>query len=167
MGVILSKVKINISHLRLYIKKNRLLQSELADKLNISKQRVNQFFTTSAMVTTKTIERIASVLNVDASELIKKSYKPISKKRIQKDIIKYLKQQNYWYTQYTSNVYATSGISNIIACQPATGKFVGITIKRPECSATKIQRAFIAEILKLGGIAFVATSVEDVKKYLT
>lgn len=119
------------------------------------------------MVTTKTIERIALILDVNPSQLIKKSYKPISKKQIQKDIIKYLKQQDYWYTKYTSNVYATSGISNIISCQPATGKFVGITIKHPGCSATKIQRAFIAEILKLGGIAFVATSVEDVKKHLT
>ncbi len=162
----MGRVIINIRNLRLYTNKNNLTQSELATKMGVSRQRINQFFNSDIIVTHNTIEKIALILKIDASKIIQKNYEPVSEKKIQKSILDYLKQRGYWCIKFIPSRFSTSGISDIIACQPDTGKFVGIEVKRHGCSATKIQQLFLSTISNLGGIAFVAMSVDDVKKQI-
>lgn len=59
-----------------------------------------------------------------------------------------------------------AGIPDLIGCYK--GRFVGIEVKTPEnkAGATKLQMWFIRQIIKAGGIAFVARSWETVESEL-
>jgi len=46
------------------------------------------------------------------------------------------------------------------------GKFIGIEVKRPGETATKLQEHNIANIFVSGGSAIVARDVEDVKAFI-
>ncbi len=59
-----------------------------------------------------------------------------------------------------------AGLPDIIGVQKKTGRLVGIEVKRPGNRPTDIQRRVLDELTKYGALAFVATSIEDVKKYL-
>ncbi len=54
------------------------------------------------------------------------------------------------------------GVSDIIGCQRVTGRFIAIEVKRPGGKATPEQQEFLDSVTRAGGIAFVATSVDDV-----
>lgn len=54
------------------------------------------------------------------------------------------------------------GISDIIALKD--GKFYAIECKRPGQKPTIYQEDFIKQVQQHGGIGFVATSIDDVKK---
>lgn len=64
----------------------------------------------------------------------------------------------------STNPYAIKGTSDILGIWP-NGRLIAIEVKRPgnENGATVEQLAFIAKINRLGGLAFVATSVEKVR----
>lgn len=61
--------------------------------------------------------------------------------------------------------YSGKGSADILCC--IGGWFVAIEVKRPEGSVTSLdQYKFLDEIRNAGGIAFVAKSVDDVKRML-
>lgn len=61
--------------------------------------------------------------------------------------------------------YAINGVSDILGVY--NGKFVAIEVKKPSNKKrTTEQSAFIEVVIKNGGIAFYATSIEDVKQGL-
>jgi hypothetical protein len=56
----------------------------------------------------------------------------------------------------------TRGVSDIIGCIPKTGRFLAIEVKRPGGKPTSEQKQFIDTINDAGGLAFVASSIDDV-----
>ena len=61
--------------------------------------------------------------------------------------------------------HSGKGSTDIIGC--FRGRFIGIEVKRPKnFKLSDDQKAFIDKINMSGGIAFVAKSIEDVKKAL-
>jgi penicillin-binding protein-related factor A (putative recombinase) len=62
------------------------------------------------------------------------------------------------------SIFTPKGISDILGIYKT--KMVAIEVKRPKCYATKEQKIFLKQIQDLGGIAFVARSVEDVQREL-
>ena len=82
---------------------------------------------------------------------------------IQKDILDFLRSIGYLaIKQNNIGIYARAGVPDIIACSNE-GKFIGIEVKRPGQKPKPIQDAFLDAINKIGGVAFCATSVDDVK----
>ena len=83
-------------------------------------------------------------------------------KRIENSIKHWLETNNCWLikVQGGSNNPST-GVPDILACYK--GRFIGIEVKTPTGRLTKIQQYHIDQINKSGGIAFVATSIEDVR----
>lgn len=65
----------------------------------------------------------------------------------------------------TKNKYAINGVSDILGV--FKGKFLAIEVKRPQNKERPLdQKLFIDHINRNGGLAFFATSVEDVKREL-
>ncbi|QGH73013.1 MAG: VRR-NUC protein [Siphoviridae sp. ctCJE6] len=67
-----------------------------------------------------------------------------------------------WF--YKSSDRFNKGIPDIIMC--LRGRFVAIEIKRPCEKPTRIQEINILQINQSGGVAFVATSVDQVMSVL-
>lgn len=59
------------------------------------------------------------------------------------------------------------GMADICAVQPRSGRFVAIECKRVGGEATERQRAFLTEIERVGGIAVVVHSVDELREALT
>ena len=100
----------------------------------------------------------------------------ILEKDIQKAILDYLIYRNItaWRTNsgmsfrtYKDKVFvqrmAPKGTSDIIGILN-DGRFLAIEVKRPGKKATEEQQKFIDMINKKGGLAFVATSIDDVSE---
>jgi len=88
----------------------------------------------------------------------------VTEQQIQKQISKYLTSIGaYTFVTISTN---RSGVPDIIACH--NGVFYGIEVKKPNTvhTTTPIQQYNIDAIIQSGGTAFVATSVEDVKRFL-
>ncbi len=85
---------------------------------------------------------------------------------IQKAICNYLTSLgNTIATVYTAaGIYSRKGVPDIFAC--LKGRYLQIEVKRPGEKPTKVQEAFMEGINSCGGIAFYATSVQDVKDKL-
>ena len=58
-------------------------------------------------------------------------------------------------------IYAKAGVSDIIAC--IKGRFVAIEVKRPGQKPSALQVNFINAINSIGGLAFWADSLDEVK----
>ena len=110
-----------------------------------------------------------------------KALKPALEKDIEKAILQYLEfllscfawksvTAGYFDTKTKSfkkqrNKYAINGVSDILGVYQS--RFLAIEVKRPgNNKRTKEQDSFIQMIKSQGGIAFYATSIEDVKKGL-
>ena len=61
-------------------------------------------------------------------------------------------------------IYAKAGVSDILAC--IKGRFVAIEVKRPGNKPTAVQLQFIKAINNIGGLAFWANNLQDVKDKL-
>lgn len=61
-------------------------------------------------------------------------------------------------------IYAKAGVSDILAC--IKGRFVAIEVKRPGNKPTAVQLQFIKAINNIGGLAFWADNLQDVKDKL-
>ena len=61
-------------------------------------------------------------------------------------------------------MFSKAGTPDVVAC--VNGRFVAIEVKRPKGVVSKLQKAQIKLIRQSGGIAFVAYSLEDVKREL-
>ena len=61
-------------------------------------------------------------------------------------------------------IYAKAGVSDILAC--VKGRFVAIEVKRPGKKPSPLQENFINAINTIGGLAFWADNLQDVKDKL-
>ena len=82
---------------------------------------------------------------------------------LQRDAVKLLESMGYWVVRAIHN--SKSGIMDLICCAP-DGKFVGIELKVGKNTPSALQAMAIEEVLKRGGTAFVAWSLEDIKEGL-
>ena len=89
-------------------------------------------------------------------------------KEIVKQIIRALKSEGVgWCVKVHGGPYQASGIPDILAIAPATGRLVGIEVKRPGVGRlTELQAAQIQKINDAGGVAGVAYGTEDALNYL-
>ena len=85
---------------------------------------------------------------------------------IQGDIIKYLEARGHIAVRVARS--NKSGIPDLIVCLRPSGRFVGIEVKRPEDNnPSALQTRQLRRITAAGGLAIIATGVEDVRKLLT
>lgn len=61
--------------------------------------------------------------------------------------------------------FTLKGVSDIVGVLP-DGKFLAIEVKSKTGSASMEQKAFIAKIISMNGMALIARSIEDVKNEL-
>ena len=61
-------------------------------------------------------------------------------------------------------IYAKAGVSDILAC--IKGRFVAIEVKRPGKKPTDLQERFLDVVNTIGGFAFWADSLQEVKDKL-
>ena len=61
-------------------------------------------------------------------------------------------------------IYAKAGVSDILAC--IKGRFVAIEVKKPGNKPSKLQENFIDGVNSIGGLAFWADNLKDVKDKL-
>lgn len=93
---------------------------------------------------------------------------------IQKGILDYLKLKKHLVFKhrnvgifkqntgkYIPLAAGEKGISDILGCTPQ-GKFLAIEVKQPKGRPTPDQLAFIERVNTLGGIGFIAYSLDDV-----
>jgi Holliday junction resolvase-like predicted endonuclease len=83
----------------------------------------------------------------------------MSEAKLQTKVLKWLKDNNYWAIKTV--VCNKNGVMDIIACAP-TGRFVGIELKYGDNKASPLQLHHISEVVKRGGIAFVAWDLETI-----
>lgn len=82
--------------------------------------------------------------------------------KIQKQVQSYLKSIGAYCFKVHGSIYMRAGIPDINCCYK--GLYIAIETKDYGNTASELQLAHIRQITKAGGIAFVAYSVEDVKK---
>lgn len=90
--------------------------------------------------------------------------KPPLEKVIVGQIVKALKAYGVgWVWKTHGNPYQTSGVPDILCIAPSTGRFVGIEVKRPDGygKATPLQLRQLENIREAGGVAGIATSVDE------
>jgi hypothetical protein len=82
-------------------------------------------------------------------------------------IMRALKERGVWAVKTHGGQYQVSGLPDIIAIAPGTGRFLGIEVKRPGVGRlTDLQKITLSRINEHGGIAGVAYSVEDALQLL-
>lgn len=89
----------------------------------------------------------------------------LPEKKVENQIKKYLLSLNAYFIKTVGGSVA-AGTPDIIAC--VNGFFVGIEVKRPEGGkVSELQKNHLKRIVQSGGFAFIATSKEEVKDYLS
>ena len=89
-----------------------------------------------------------------------KDIKELKEKAVENKRKKWLKDKGYWFFKVHGSIFQPSGIPDILAC--IDGKFVAIEVKRTKGGVVSaLQKAQIAKIKENGGIAGVATSMEE------
>lgn len=84
---------------------------------------------------------------------------------IQDKIMDYIKSIGGLPVKFNNiGIYAKAGVSDILAC--IRGRFVAIEVKRPGNKPSALQDNFINAINSIGGFAFWADNLEDVKDKL-
>lgn len=84
---------------------------------------------------------------------------------IQDKIMDYIKSIGGLPVKFNNiGIYAKAGVSDILAC--IRGRFVAIEVKRPGQKPSALQVNFINAINSIGGLAFWADNLEDVKDKL-
>ena len=81
-------------------------------------------------------------------------------KQVENQIKKWLEQNNYWYFKVHGGPFQKTGVPDIIACM--NGRFVAIEVKRSDGGiVSELQKAQIQKIKDSGGVAGVASSIEE------
>lgn len=89
-----------------------------------------------------------------------KDIKELKEKAVENKIKKWLKDKGYWFFKVHGSIFQPSGIPDILAC--IDGKFVAIEVKRTKGGVVSpLQKAQIQKIKENGGIAGVASSIEE------
>ena len=70
-----------------------------------------------------------------------------------------LREPGVWFVKYSPGDYGTAGVPDLLICY--WGRFVGMEVKQPGQRPTKIQQHTLDAIAGAGGIAIVATSVDE------
>lgn len=84
-------------------------------------------------------------------------------KKIENNIKKYLDSIGAYYVKIHGSAFMPSGTPDILAC--FNRRFIGIEVKKKDGGVVSdLQKHKIKQIKKAGGIAFVADSVEEVKR---
>lgn len=86
----------------------------------------------------------------------------MKEKTVENQIKRYLDRLGVWYMKVHGSAFQKAGVPDLIAC--IGGRFVGIEVKRPGGRVSPLQKLNIEEIQQSGGVAFVAYSVEDVRR---
>lgn len=86
----------------------------------------------------------------------------MNEKTVENQIKRYLDRLGVWYMKVHGSAFQKAGVPDLIAC--IGGRFVGIEVKRPGGRVSPLQKLNIEEIQRSGGVAFVAYSVEDVRR---
>ena len=82
-------------------------------------------------------------------------------------IMRAFKLRGVWAVKTHGGPYQASGLPDILAVAPETGRFLGIEVKRPGVGRlTELQKATLSRINAAGGVAGVAYSVEDALELL-
>jgi len=87
----------------------------------------------------------------------------VSESKVQSKILKWLKANKFWV--FKTILCNRNGIPDIVGCTPK-GRFFAIEVKYGANKPSKLQEWNIAEIQKVGGIAFVAWDLETVQTTL-
>jgi VRR-NUC domain-containing protein len=87
----------------------------------------------------------------------------MTEKQLVKEIKEYLKGIGFFFKTH-GGPYQMAGVSDLIGCVPPVGRFMAIEVKLPGKKLTRIQEVFLDDIRKAGGVAIMATSVDDVKR---
>lgn len=86
-------------------------------------------------------------------------------KLVENKIKDYLDSIGSYYIKTHGSMFSKAGTPDIIAC--INGRFVAIEVKRAEGGeVSALQKAKIKLIQQAGGIAFVASSLEETKRHL-
>ena len=89
----------------------------------------------------------------------------IKEQNIQTSIMNYISSIGGLPVKFNNmGIYAKAGVSDILAC--IKGRFVAIEVKRPGNKPTSVQMQFINAINSIGGLAFWADNLQDVKDKL-
>jgi Holliday junction resolvase len=88
----------------------------------------------------------------------------VLEKKIERQIKSYLDRRGVWYLKVHGGAFQPAGVPDILCC--VNGRFVAIEVKRPGGIISPLQKFNIEHIHTSGGHAFVAYSVEDVKREL-
>lgn len=88
----------------------------------------------------------------------------MKEKTIERQIRNYLDKIGAWHIKTHGNMFSRAGTPDIVAC--LNGRFVAIEVKRPKGVISELQKANIELIKRAGGVAFIAYSVEEVKRVL-
>lgn len=84
---------------------------------------------------------------------------------IQDKIMDYIKSIGGLPVKFNNiGIYAKAGVSDILAC--IRGRFVAIEVKKPGNKPSALQENFISAINSIGGFAFWADNLQDVKDKL-
>lgn len=88
---------------------------------------------------------------------------PPLEKVIVGQIVRALKAQGVmWCIKTHGGAFQGSGLPDILAIAPATGRLLGIEVKRPKLGKlTALQQAQLTKIEAAGGVAGVATSAKE------
>lgn len=86
-------------------------------------------------------------------------------KKVENQIKSYLDKIGAYHRKTHGSLFSKAGTPDILAC--IKGRFVAIEVKREEGGeVSPLQKANIKMIQQAGGVAFVASSLKEVKKEL-
>lgn len=86
--------------------------------------------------------------------------------KIQKKILDFLYKKGFIAAKFNNiGIFSTPGFPDIVCCSPK-GRFIAIEVKVPGEKPKPHQQAYIDAINKLNGVAFYATSVNEVENKL-
>lgn len=88
----------------------------------------------------------------------------MSEQREQTKILKWLQKEGFYV--FKTVVCNRNGIPDIVGCCP-TGRFFAIEVKFGSNKASKLQSWNVKQINAIGGIAFIAYSLDEVKQKLS
>ena len=84
-------------------------------------------------------------------------------KKVENKIKGYLDNLGAYHVKIHGSAYMPAGTPDILAC--VNGRFIGIEVKKPTGGdVSELQKFKIKEIQNAGGIAFVANSLDVVKR---
>ena len=88
----------------------------------------------------------------------------MQEKALQSKIIRWLKDNGAFVVKQHGGVYTEVGIPDLVCCYK--GRFIAFELKVKNNTTTKIQDFKIDRIRKVGGIAEVIRSLDEVKKVI-